>query len=431
MPTLQDLREERANVWSAMTEIMARTGSAPAGEDAAAYDKAEVLLDSLGAQIERGEKHAKMNAIMSGVDRSSIPVRNEAGEEVDPDDDDQDDTDKADPKAQAAYRKTFNKFLRGGAGSLDQRQQASLQSQFRTGDQFKNAAGVATGAAGGYMVPLEFREIVVQALLAFGPMLSEAELFETTSGVNIPWATNDDTANEGAILAENSAVTEQDVTLGTNSLDAFMYTSKLVRVSFQLLQDRPDFDAWLAARLGERLARIYNRHATVGTGTGQPDGIVTSGTVGVTGSGSLATTGGYSYDNLVDLIESVDDAYLNSTNPKWMMHQGVRGRLRKLKDTQGRPLWEPSVQAGQPDMLMGYPTRINNHMATVAQNSKSLLFGDIKSAYVIRMVRSNELMRLAERYADFLQVGFLMFGRLDGTLQNVGAVRVMQTTPTA
>jgi HK97 family phage major capsid protein len=432
MPTLQDLRDERANVWSAMTEIMTRTNSAPVGEDAAAYDKAEARLDALGDSIERGEKHDKMNAIMSGVDRSALPVRNSTGDQVDPDEDDDDEAgEKLDPKAAARYRKTFNKFLRNGNAGLDAEGQRLMQSQFRTGDAFKNAAGVGTGAAGGFMVPPEFRDIIVQTLLAFGPMLSLAETFETTSGVNIPWPTNNDTANEGSILGENTAMSQLDVTLGTNSLDAFMYTSNLVLASYQLLQDRPDFDTWLAGRLGERLARIYNRHATTGTGTGQPDGIVTSATVGVTGTGSLAATSGYSYDNLVDLLESVDDAYLQSTNPRWMMHQQVRARLRKLKDAQNRPLWEPSVQAGQPDMLMGYPTSINNHMAAVAQNSKSLLFGDIKSAYVIRIVRSNELVRLNERYADALQVGFFAFGRLDGTLQNPPAVKVFQTTATA
>jgi HK97 family phage major capsid protein len=54
-----------------------------------------------------------------------------------------------------------------------------------------------------------------------------------------------------------------------------------------------------------------------------------------------------------------------------MMHQSARKALRKLKDSQGRPLWEPSLQAGFADSLLGYPTRINNDMATVAQNSRS------------------------------------------------------------
>lgn len=419
MPTLTELREQRANIWSQMTEIMDRSGGIPSGEDAEAYDRAEAELDTLGDQIERRERHEDADRRLNAVDRTGVMPRQRDGEQSEHD---------------VAYACAFNRFIRATSGVADlaEEDRRLIQSGFVQGDRFRNAAGVGTGAAGGYMVPPAFRDMVIETLLAYGPMLSLADRIDTDSGVNLPWPTNDDTANEGAILGESVQISEQDLTLGTNSLDAYMYTSKLVRVSYQLMQDAPDFERFLARKLGERLARIYNRHATTGTGTAQPDGIVTSATVGVTGSGSLATTGGVSYDNLIDLIESVDDAYLTSMDgARFMMHQSVRKALRKLKDGSNRPIWEPSVQAGSPDSLLGYPIAINNHMATVAQNSKSLLFGSIREAYVIRMVRSNELVRLNERYADFLQVGFFLFGRLDATLQNAGAVRVFQTTPTA
>lgn len=419
MPTLQDLREQRANVWSQMTEIMERHGGVPTGEDAATYDKAEKDLDALGEQIERGERHASLDSKMTAIDRGGV-VPGAIGERGD------------DDAHAKAYASAFGRFIRatGGTADLSEADRRLIQSGFVQGDQFRNAAGVGTGAAGGFTVPPAFRAKIVEAMLAYGPMLSLAELIQTNSGVNLPWPTNDDTANEGAILTENTQISEQDLTLGTASLDAYVYTSKLVRVSYQLMQDSPDFESFLARKLGERLARIYNRHATTGTGTAQPDGVVTSATVGVTGTGSLATVGVVTYDNLVDLIESIDEAYLQGEQ-RWMMHQQVRKAIRKLKDSQNRPLWEPSVQAGQPDSLLGYPIAINNHMAAVAQNSKSLLFGNIREAYVIREVKANELVRLNERYADFLQVGFFAFGRLDGTLQNAAAVRVHQTTANA
>jgi HK97 family phage major capsid protein len=422
MPTLQDLREQRANIWSTMTEIMERSGGVPTGEDAQAYDRAETELDALGDRIDRAERHEAVTANMNAVDRRGVVPPQRGG-----------DVHEGQSEQDRAYAQAFDRFVCNASGlsGLGDEDRRLVQSGFVQGDAYRNAAGVGTGAAGGFLVPPEFRDRIVQALLAYGPMLQLAERLDTATGANIPWPTNDDTANEGAILAENTQITEQDVSLGTNSLDAYMYTSKLVRVSYQLMQDRPDFTAWLAGRLGERLARIYNRHATTGTGTAQPDGIVTSATVGVTGSGSLATTGGYSYDNLVDLVESLDDAYLTTIDARFMMHQSVRKALRKLKDTTGAPIWQPSVQAGTPDSLLGYPTTINNHMPTVAQNSKSLLFGDIRAAYVIRVVQQNELVRLNERYADFLQVGFFAFGRFDGTMQNASAVRVFQTTPTA
>jgi HK97 family phage major capsid protein len=114
-----------------------------------------------------------------------------------------------------------------------------------------------------------------------------------------------------------------------------------------------------------------------------------------------------------------------------MGHQSVRKAVRKLKDSQNRPLWEPSLQSGQPDSLLGYPFRINNDMATLAASSKSLLFGNIRQAYVARIVKELTTLRLTERYADFLQVGFLGFERADGTMQDANAVRVFATTATA
>lgn len=169
-------------------------------------------------------------------------------------------------------------------------------------------------------------------------MLQEAEVIYTDSGANLQWPTNDDTANVGAILAENSQVTEQDVTFGTASIDSYMYTSKLVRASLQFLQDNAiNADSWLAERLGVRVGRILNQHFTTGTGTAQPDGLVTGATVGATSTGSFATTGGISYDSLIDLVESLDPAYGGGPGLKFMAHQTARKAIRKIKDSQGRP----------------------------------------------------------------------------------------------
>jgi HK97 family phage major capsid protein len=429
MPTTQQLREQRANVWSQMQEVFdlaTKEGRNPTAEENAKYDKAEAEFDSLEQQIERQERYEAKAAKVNTVERPGAAATVTAS--ISEDDD----------ETEAAYDRVFASYLKRGVLDMSTEDRQLLQNNFKQDADIRNAAGVGTGSAGGYTVPPLFRDRFVETMKWYGPMLQEAEVITTNTGANLQWPTNDDTGNVGAILAENTQVSEQDVTLGTASLDAYMYTSKLVRVSFQLLNDKPDFDTWLARKLGERIGRILNQHFTTGTGTSQPDGIVTSATVGVTGSGSLATTGGISYDNIVDLVEALDPAYGNADGGsgeapglKFMGHQSVRKALRKLKDSQNRPLWEPSVQAGAPDNLLGYPFRINNDMATVAQNSKSLLFGNIRQAYVIRIVNELTTLRLTERYADFLQVGFLGFERADGTMQDANAVRVFQTTPTA
>jgi HK97 family phage major capsid protein len=406
-----------------MQGIMARTDNDPQGDDLVTYNAAEADFDSLGERIERQERFDAAAVANSQVDRSGV---------VSPDNSADDEGDR-----EEEYARVFSSFIRNGRDELAPDDRRLLASGMRNDQDIRNAAGTG-GSAGGYAVPALFRDTFVETMKWYGPMLEEAETIFTNSGANLPWPTNDDTANVGAILAENTQVTEQDVTLGTASLDSYMYTSKLVRVSLQLLQDRPDFDTWLARKLGERIGRILNQHFTTGTGTAQPDGIVTSATVGVTGSGSLATTGGFTYAQAIDLVESLDPAYGNASGGtgdapglKFMMHQSARKALRKLVDGQSRPLWEVSTQVGVPDSFLGYPIRINNDMATLAVNSKSVLFGNIRAAYVARIVKELTTLRLTERYADFLQVGFLAFERADGTMQDANAVRVLQTTPTA
>lgn len=416
MPTTQQLREQRANIWEQMKEVMDRSGEAMTVDDAQTYDRLEADLDRVDSDIERAENHAARAQRYNRVDRSGVVAPESPDAPV---------------EDEAEYERIFNSFLKDGIGRMDPEDQRALQDRMVKDSAVKNAAGVGTGAAGGYAVPAAFRDKFVETLKWFGPMLQEAEVINTDSGANLPWPTNDDTGNVGAILAENTQVTEQDVTLGTASLDAYMYTSKLVRVSLQLLQDRPDFDTWLSRKLGERVGRILNQHFTTGTGTAQPDGIVTSATVGTTGTGSFATTGGISFDNIIDLTEAIDPAYGNGAGQKFMGHQTVRKALRKVKDGQSRYIWEPSVQAGAPSTVYGYEFVLNNDMPTLAASSKSLLFGNIQQAYAIRLVTGLSTLRLTERYADYLQVGFLAFQRADGTMQDANAVRVFQTTATA
>lgn len=422
MSNVQRLREQRANLWEQMKAVLdgASTDSRDlSAEEAQTYDRLEGDLDGLSNQIDRLERH------QARADRDSTSDRGRVGEFTP--------TPDVEASVDAEIDKAFASWVRGGMTALSGEGQALMRSRFVTDSAIQNAAGVGSGGAGGYAVPPAWRGIFVETLKDYGVMLQLAERIETTSGANLPWPTNDDTANVGAILGENTQVTEQDVTLGTASLDAYMYTSKLVRASFQFLQDVPSADAWLARKLAERIARILNQHFTTGTGGAQPDGIVTSATVGVTGSGSLATTGGVSVDNLIDLVESLDPAYGGGDGLRFMLHQTARKALRKLREggTTGAYLWQPSVQAGVADSLMGYPVSVNNDMPTVAVNSKSVAFGNIREAYVYRIVGGPSALRLTERYADFLQVGFLAFQRADGTLQNSGAVRLFQTTPTA
>lgn len=408
MATIQQLRDERANIWEQMKDVMATAEKDGwAGELKATYDRLEGDLDSKGDDITRQEAHEKRAEALNRVDRSGVVESNTGAT--------------SDEEPRQGYTQAFARYMRHGISALDHDDQKSLRAGWVASPD--NAAGVATGAAGGYTVPPAFRQKIVERMTFVAAMRQLAEVINTDTGATLPWPTVDDTGNEGAILAENTQVTEQDVTFGQANLDAYMYTSKLVRASLQLLSDNAfNLEGWLANTLGARIGRVQNRHFTVGTGTGQPDGIITAASVGVTAAAVAAVT----YDELVDLTDSLDPAYLATGNARFMMSQSARKVLRKLKDSQNRPLWEPSLQAGTPDTLMGYGLTLNNYMSTPAAGVKSIGFGDIREAYVIRDVSDFALLRLSERYADYLQVGFLGFQRSDGTLQNAAAFKVLQ-----
>jgi HK97 family phage major capsid protein len=283
------------------------------------------------------------------------------------------------------------------------------------------ALGEGTGSAGGYLVPQGFRQKLTETLKYFSGVRSVAENVRSDTGNALPWPTNDDTANVGALLAENTQGSEQDLVLAQKQLGAYKYYSKIVRVSIELLEDSAfDLEAYLARKLGERIGRIQNTHFTTGTGTAQPQGIVTGATSGVT----AAAVGTVTVDELVSLAHSVDPAY-RSDRSRWMMADSTLAAIRKLKDSQGHYLLEPDVRAGIPNTLLGYPVVINNDMAAMATGVKSILFGDFTAGYVVRDVLDVRVIRMAERYADYFQVGFVAFMRSDGLVQDSAAYRAL------
>ncbi|MEU2062899.1 phage major capsid protein [Streptomyces sp. NPDC013455] len=416
MPTLKDLLDQRATAWDAAQKFQARASSEAemSAEDRAAWDAALADVERLSADIEREERHARL----ASVDYSQvIETSREADEER-----------HGGPDRAEAYTNAWRTWMREGATELTSEERTALRTGWVDGKELR-AAGVATGAAGGYLVPAPFRAKLVEAQKFFSSMRDVAEVITTETGATLPWPTNDDTANVGAILSENTQVTEQDVTLGQADVGAFMYTSKLVRVSLQLLNDAAfDVESWLAGKLGQRIGRAQNAHFTTGTGTAQPEGVQTNAVIGKTGATGQTTS--VTYDDLIDLIHSVDPAYRNSGRAQWMLNDATLATARKLKDGQNRPLWEPSVQVGVPDGLLGYKYTVNQDMPVMAANAKSILFGDFYAGYLIRDVQDVQLLRLSERYADYLQVGFLAFARTDGTPQDTAAYKAYRNSAT-
>lgn len=413
---LQGLLDKRATAWAAAQEFQNRGDDATplSAEDRGAWDAALADVERLSAEIETEERHARLSA----VDYSQIvdTTRDADAEQLGGED------------RAGAYASAWRSWVREGAAELSAEERLALRAGFIDGRELR-AQGVATGAAGGYMVPAPFRAKLIETMKMYSSVRDVAEVITTETGATLPWPTNDDTANVGAILAENTQVTEQDVTIGTNDVGAYMYTSKLVRVSLQLLNDSAfDMESWLSQVLGRRIGRAQNAHFTTGTGSSQPEGIATNATIGKTGTTGQTTS--VIYDDLIDLIHSVDPAYRQSGRAQFMMNDASLAAARKLKDGQNRPLWEPSVQAGVPDSLLGYRITVNQDMPVMAANARSILFGDFYAGYLVRDVQDVQMLRLAERYADYLQVGFLAFARTDATPQDTAAYKAYRNSAT-
>lgn len=291
--------------------------------------------------------------------------------------------------------------------------------------QFHNNLGVGTGSAG-YTIPTGFIANLEMAMLYYGMMLQTSDVIRTPDGRSLPWPTANDTGNTGAQLDEATTIGNSvDIAVSRLVLEAYKFSSKLVKVSAELLEDSAfNLLDVLAACLGERLGRIINTKCTVGDGNSTPNGIVTAATVGKTTASATAIV----FDEVLDLKYSVGRAYRGAPGRGFMANDVIVLALRKLKDAVGRYMWEASKGTGEPDTLDGDPIHVNDDMDNaITATKKTLLYGDL-SKYKIRLAGGLRMRRLVERYADTDEEGFVGFERADGDLLDAGThpVKVLQ-----
>lgn len=273
-----------------------------------------------------------------------------------------------------------------------------------------------TNGFGGYTMPNEPMTALEDAMLHVGGVRnSRATVLRTSTGNNLPIPSANDTANEGAILNENSQETGALPLAFTQTvLGAYKYSSDWVLASFEFLQDTSiDAETYIAKKLGERIGRITNRHATKGSNSSQPYGVQWAATLGKTAASATALA----YEEVIDLQHSVDPDY--RANAEFMFSDGTLAVIKKLEDSYGRPLWLPSIALREPDRILGHAYVINQHMDTVAAGKHSMLFGDF-SKYYLREVMDVTVIRAVERYVDYAQVGFIAFARFDSDLVDAG-----------
>ena len=413
---IRKLREEMAristNARAKLEEITDDTPEERAAEIDAEFDRMMADYDRLEAKAERLQKLADAEA------------RNDDPDPRRPRGEDREAEDEGEP-APIEYPDVFAQAVRFGVSTLSREQREELMAHRDSLPPEARAQAAGTDSAGGYTVPEGFSGAIDRALAAWGPMwdANVARELNTTMGNRLPWPTVDDTANTGRIKAENAAVDDDgtdDVTFGEKQLDAYIYDTGMVRIPIELLQDSAfDMESLLNDLFGERLGRLGNSLLTTGTGSSQPNGIVTASSLGKTAASATAIAA----DELIDLLHSVDPAYRGSPRCRWQFNDSTLSAIRKLKDGQGNYLWQMGdVRAGEPSVLLNHPYSVNQAMASIATGNRTVIFGD-HSRYVVRKVMGFTVLTLRERYAENFQIGMVGFKRFDGELINTAAVR--------
>lgn len=396
MKTVEKLREELAKIdheQRGIYESAKGEGRTELNDDEAKrFDQFEQDFAAKKKELQRVESLNKREAIDNG--ENLLDQKKE--EEVD---------------NEKRYEEAFkNYFFRGNSISAEDRNILEKRAQS------------TTAAAGGYLIPEGFSGEVERSMKQFGGMLDVARVIRTNSGNAIPWPTVDDTSNTGRLLAEgaDSSSGTTDITFAQKTLNAYKYTSDLLLASSEVLQDEAiGLPSLIGSLLGERLGRIGNTHWTTGTGSSQPNGVVTASALGKTTAGATAITRA----ELLDLLHSVDPAYRG--NARWMFNDSTLSYIKKLSfgSADDRPLYiGGDARGGAPSTIEGFNFSINQDVASIATGAKTVLFGDF-SKYVIRMVNDIVIKRANERYIETDQVAFVGFMRMDGELVNTAAVK--------
>lgn len=329
--------------------------------------------------------------------------------------------------------RAFSAYLRYGLDEMQSSERDFLNANMRADltSPIRNVTSTTTGSQGGYLIPQGFSNALEEAMKWFGGIEGTVEVFTTGTGNAMPWPTNNDTGNRGRIIGQNVPVSQVDPNFSNVTFNAYIGSSDIVLIPLALIQDSYfDIDTFTARLLGVRLGRLYNWKGTVGTGTNEPTGIV----VAATTAGNVTTFPGgqtvsLTYNNFVDIEHSVDPAYRYNPATRWMFHDTVLKTLKKLVDGQSRPLWQPGLSASfqngagvvaNKPMILDHPYSINNDMAVPASDAYSIVFGDLSKFKVREVAGGTTVMRLVERFADFLQIGYTAFRRFDSNLVDAG-----------
>ena len=398
--TILELREKRAKAWEAAKAFLdshRKENGILSAEDDAAYTKMEQEITDLGKEIARLERQEALDAELNRP--VNKPLTGKPGGRADADDGE----DKI-GRASDDYRKNFWNAMRSKVPMPN----------------VTNALQIGTDSEGGYLVPDEYERTLVEALEEENIFRQMAKVIKTSSGDRkIPVVAAKGTASW---IDEEGAYPESDDSFGQVSIGAYKLGT-MIKVSEELLNDSVfDLQSYISREFARRIGAKEEEAFFTGDGKGKPLGVLaaTGGAeTGVTAASATAVTA----DELMDLYYSLKSPYRKKA--VWVLNDSTIKAIRKLKDNNGQYLWQPSLVAGTPDMILGRPIRTSAYMPAIAAGAKTIAFGDF-SYYWIADRQGRSFKRLNELFAASGQVGFLASQRVDGKMILAEAVKVLE-----
>lgn len=394
--TILELREKRAKAWEAAKAFLdshRNEKGVLSAEDDAAYTRMEQEITDLGKEIARLERQEAferelsqpLNKPLTGRPVSGGVEKEKTG------------------RASEEYKANFWNAMRS---------KVPLPSVV-------NALEEGTDSEGGYLVPDEYERTLVEALEEENVFRQMAKVIRTSSGDRkIPVVATKGTASW---IDEEGAYTESDDSFDQISIGAYK-VGTMIKVSEELLNDSVfDLESYIAKEFARRIGAKEEEAFFTGDGSGKPLGVLAAAggaETGVTAASSTAVTA----DELMDLFYSLKSPYRKKA--VWVLNDSTIKAVRKLKDSTGQYLWQPSLVAGTPDTLLGRPVKTSAYMPMIAAGAKTIAFGDF-SYYWIADRQGRSFKRLNELYAANGQVGFLGSQRVDGKLVLSEAVKVL------
>ncbi len=392
--TIAELLQKRAGLIKEARGILDGADEAEREMTAEENEQFELRMsdaDKLKARADRQEK------LEAEEKRAAIVPANQID---DPDPDENGDGDAEKPTATKEYHRAYRQYLAYGLGGLNQEEVRALQ--------------VGTDTEGGFLTPEEFETKIIKSLQENNVIRSACTVISTSSDRNIPV---EDSISTAAWVAEEGAIgVASDPVFSQQVLSAYK-AALIVKVSTELVQDSFfDIESYVANQIGQAIGILEETAFAVGDGSGKPTGIMTDSTAGVTAASASAITA----DEVMDLYYSVVRS--SRARGSWLMKDSTVKVVRQLKDGDSQYLWQPGMQSGEPDMLLGKPVLASDGVVAITNSAKVIAFGDMKN-YIVADRQGIQTQILKELYAANGQIGVLVSRRVDGMLMQADAIK--------